>query len=82
MSVWPVHVLSFKFVTFCVSFLLPRSYSYHISSVLQFNEVVDRARECETFPNWSIARRGSCHPERCIREVEKNATVVKIITYN
>ena len=82
MRVWPVHVVSFKFATFCVSFLLPRSYSYRISSVFQFNEVVGRARECETFSNRPIAPRGSCRPERCLREVEKNATVVKIITYN
>ena len=82
MRVWPVHVVSFKFATFCVSFLLPRSYFYRISSVLQFNEVVGRARECETFSNRPVAPRGSRRPERCIREVEKNATVVKIITYN
>ena len=82
MRMWPVHILSFKFATFCVSFLLPRSYSYRISSVLQFNEVVSRAKECETFSNRSIVPWGSRRPERCIREVEKNATVVKIITYN
>ena len=74
MRVWPVHVVSFKFATFCVSFLLPRSYSYCISSVFQFNEVVGRARECETFSNRPIAPRGSRRPERCLREVEKNAT--------
>ena len=75
-------MLLFKFVTFCVSFLLTWSYSYPVSCVLQFNEVVGGARECETFYNRSIAPQGSRHPERCICEVEKKATVVKIITYN
>ena len=74
-------VLLFKFVTFCVRFLLPWSYSYCISCVLQFNEVVGGARECENF-NRSIAPRVSCRPECCTREVGKNATVVKTITYN
>ena len=74
-----LYVLLFKFVTFCVRFLLPWSYSYCISCVLQFNEVVG---ECETFSNRSIAPRGSRRPEHCIPEVGKNATVVKTITYN
>ena len=82
MRVWPVHILSFKFATYCVSYLFPWSYSYRISSVLQFNEVVGRARECKTFSNRSIVLHGSGRPEHCICGVYKITTVVKIITYN